>query len=253
MKPVADAWDDHAIFGGCWETLRDDRSALFGGKYVAGQQDDASEFLIDFLQCLQASDKTATEFGIITTQEFECSQCGHRRAAKGSPSPTSSTQKAWVLPLHLDSSGTANTIQARVDAMHEHWSAIDDPLECKACKATCMHRSRPRVVDIDRYVIFLVCRFDFDRNAELRGLKACAKVEAEDTIAVQTEKGERKLAVRAIVEHQGASLTARGNHYVTHVKQEHWWECANGQLVTQESTAHAKEAQVYLALYERLP
>ena len=62
----------------------------------------------------------------------------------------------------------------------------------------------------------------------------------------------RKLILRGIVEHHGASLTSDTNHYVTYVHNGKFWNLIDGACSRRVEVSRVHEAQVYLALYGRV-
>ena len=107
--------------------------------------------------------------------------------------------------------------------------------------------------EVDESVIVLVSRFKHNGKAHMEGLKLSDRMDADLEIDLLLDCGSsRKLILRGIVEHRGASLTSDTNHYVAYVHNGESWYLIDGACSERVEFSRVQEAQVYLALYERV-
>ena len=108
------------------------------------------------------------------------------------------------------------------------------------------------VVDVDGFVLVLVNRFAHSGDPHLHGLKSIKHMSAQPRVQLHAANGPRVLELRAIVEHQGTSLSAADNHYVAYVQTDSGWHFVDGASATPVAEEDVLLAETYLALYQRV-
>ncbi|KAK9457159.1 hypothetical protein V1511DRAFT_152951 [Dipodascopsis uninucleata] len=225
-----------------------------GSKLSEHRQEDAHEFLRQFIDALQLSvaPKHLKEpvketsvihriFGGRFRQQIRCKSCNY---------PSNTYQPALDIPLDIRRNGTVQTALKRFFASEELSKVRGNAYKCERCKTFVDAEKRTLIYDAPEYLTLHLKRFDFT----FRGTsKIQGKIQYPKNLELSsysTKKEVLSYELIGVIVHQGRR--ASSGHYISFVKQSNGlWACYNDEIVDSVSEKRVLDQEAYILVYAR--